>query len=473
MGTGARWASLTQTGTRLAFVVALACTGRPLAPGEGAIGQDDGGAFTPRGARARDDTSSRSADFATAGSSADDSVHPKSLRRSSRPGLNLVLVTVDTLRVDLGFMGYDRAVSPNLDALADRSTVFERAYSMASFTGKSIGPMMIGKFASECKRDGAHFDTYAPENTLLAERLQAAGLRTMGVGSHWYFKPKYGLAQGMDVWNLPPFGSAVTTLATSSIVSDVAIGLLSDPANVGGRFFLWAHYFDPHQAYLRHPEAPDFGQGAKNPAKALYDGEVWYTDHHLGRLFEFIASKPWGERTAIIVTADHGEAFNEHRMNGHGVDLWEPLVRVPLVVYVPGVEPHRVVVKRSLVDLVPTVLDLMGVPQPPAGELSGESMARSIVAPDQDAMDERDIYLDIPAGPQVSQHRAIIHGPTPGLKLMHEGGPVFFLFDLGKDARELHDLAGDRKRLAPMMKAFQDKLASLHEVRALTLSAVR
>jgi choline-sulfatase len=408
----------------------------------------------------------------------DDEVHPDRSgdssavdRTESLPpaDLNLVLITIDTLRVDLGFMGYDRPVSPNLDALARRSTVFERAYSMASYTGKSIGPMMIGKYASECKRDGAHFDTYAPENTLLAERLQAVGFRTMGIGSHWYFKPKYGLAQGMDVWNLPVTSTAVTLLATSGVVSDGAIEVLSDPANVAERFFLWAHYFDPHQAYLRHPEAPDFGQGAKNPAKALYDGEVWYTDHHVGRLLDFIASQPWGARTAIIVTADHGEAFNEHRMNGHGVDLWEPLVRVPLVVYVPGVRPHRVEVKRSLVDLVPTVLDLMGVAQPPAGELSGQSMAASIVAPDDASPDERDIYLDIPAGPQVSQHRAIIHGPTPGLKLMHEGGPVFFLFDLSKDERELYDLAGDRKKLGPMMKVFSDKLASLHQVRAAAL----
>jgi choline-sulfatase len=84
---------------------------------------------------------------------------PAKPRRSAfPPDLDLVLITVDTLRIDLGFMGYDRPVSPNLDALAARSTVFERAYSMASYTGKSLGPTMIGKYPSECLRDGAHFD---------------------------------------------------------------------------------------------------------------------------------------------------------------------------------------------------------------------------------------------------------------------------------------------------------------------------
>jgi hypothetical protein len=80
-------------------------------------------------------------------------------------------------------------------------------------------------------------------------------------------------------------------------------------------------------------------------------------------------------------------------------------------------------------------------------------------------MDERDVYLDMPAGPQVGQRRAIIHGNTPALKLLHEGGPVYFLFDLAEDPRELRDLAGDRKTLAPMMRAFDLKRASLHDVR--------
>jgi choline-sulfatase len=384
--------------------------------------------------------------------------------------LNLVLITVDTLRIDLGFMGYVRPVSPNLDALAARSTVFERAYSMASYTGKSLGPMLIGKYPSETLRDSAHFDTYAPGNTFLAERLQAAGFRTMGLASQWYFKPRYGLTQGMDVWDLSalPAESAgdVDSSVTSAALSDAAIRLLSDPANVSRRFFLWAHYFDPHANYVPHPEAPDFRPGQKNWSKPLYDGEVWFTDHHIGRLLDFIASQPWGKNTAIILTSDHGEAFDEHGMSFHGVDLWEPLVRVPLVVYVPGAKPHRVKQKRSLVDLVPTVLDLLGVPQPPEGELSGESSAGAIVSSDQAAVDERDVFLDMPAGPQVSQHRAFIHGPTPGMKLMVPGVGVYLLFDLNGDEAELDDLSRrDRPAFARMLEAYQEKLSSLHEMR--------
>jgi choline-sulfatase len=386
--------------------------------------------------------------------------------------LNLVLITVDTLRIDLGFMGYPRPVSPNLDALAERSTVFERAYSMASYTGKSIGPTLIGKYPSECIRDGGHFNTYGPANTFLTERLQNAGFHTMGAASHWYFKPKYGLAQGMDVWDLSAVPSDVEGDADSSVtsqaVSDAAIGLLSDSVNVDKRFFVWLHYFDPHAPYMPHPGAPDFRPGAKSWGKPLYDGEVWYTDHHIGRLLDFIASQPWAKKTAIVVTSDHGEAFDEHGMNWHGVDLWEPLVRVPLVVYVPGVEPHRIQTKRSLIDLTPTLLDLVGVAQPPPGELSGQSCALEIVSPGS-PIEERDVYLDMPWGPRVSQHRALLHGPTPGLKLMHEGGPVYFLFDLANDPGELNDLSRSRDLLHAAFEAYQDKLATLREVRAETM----
>jgi arylsulfatase A-like enzyme len=395
---------------------------------------------------------------------------PRSARAAVPPGLNLVLITVDTLRIDLGFMGYPRPVSPNLDALAARSTVFERAYAMASYTGKSVGPTVIGKYPSECVRDGGHFNTYGPANTLLAERLQNAGLHTMGAASHWYFKPKFGLAQGMDVWDLSALrsdseGDSDSSI-TSHLVSNAAIALLSDSVNVDKRFFLWLHYFDPHAPYVPHPEAPDFRAGSKSWGKPMYDGEVWYTDHHIGRLIDFIESQPWGKRTAIVVTADHGEAFDEHGMNWHGVDLWEPLVRVPFIVYVPGTKAHRVEARRSLIDLVPTVLDLMGVAQPPPGALSGESCAREIVNADDGPVAERDVFMDMPWGPRVPQHRAIIHGPTPGQKLMHEGGPVYLLFDLETDPGELNDLSRSRAALSAMRAVYEEKLAGLRQVRA-------
>ena len=105
-----------------------------------------------------------------------------------------------------------------------------------------------------------------------------------------------------------------------------------------------------------------------------------------------------------------------------------------------------------------------GIPQPAAGELSGQSNSAAIALPDE-AVEERDVYIDMPAGPQVSQHRAFIHGDTPGLKLMSEGGPLYLLFDLARDPSELNDLSRDRALLDRMKSAYEDKVAGLHTMR--------
>jgi arylsulfatase A-like enzyme len=163
-----------------------------------------------------------------------------------------------------------------------------------------------------------------------------------------------------------------------------------------------------------------------------------------------------------VVTADHGEAFDEHGMSYHGVDLWEPVVRVPLLIYVPGAKPRRVQANRSLVDLVPTMLDLLGLPVP-IDEVSGESTLSAVL--DDAPADERDVLLDMPWGTEVPQKRALLSGPSPGLKLLHEFGPTYLLYDLERDPGELNDLSTDRTALARMMGLYEEKLASLHEVR--------
>ncbi len=214
--------------------------------------------------------------------------------------LNLVFVTIDTLRIDVGFMGYQLRTTPHLDALAARATVFDRAYSMASYTGKSIGPLFIGKYPSETIRDGAHFTKYAPDNVFLAERLKAVGFRTMGCASFWYFRRESGLTQGIDDWDVSAIPNDykldTDTATTSDKVTDAAIRLLSRPDVTSGRFFLWAHYFDPHAQYVQHAGAPNFyvERGGASWSKAAYDGEVWYTDKQLGRLLDYIDAAPWG-----------------------------------------------------------------------------------------------------------------------------------------------------------------------------------
>lgn len=412
---------------------------------------------------------------------------------------NVVLFTVDTLRPDLGFMGWDKPTSPNLDKVANAGTVFENAYSMASYTGKAVGPLLIGRYPSETLTNFDHFNTYFPGNVFLAERLRDTGVRTFAGMCHWYFKPSSGLNQGFDVWDssaIPPGMGDNDTSITSDRMGDLALKLLKRPENTLGeatvvdgegvddggpqarlaelgadagksdhRFFAWFHFFDPHAQYVAHPETPDLTQkGGYGPQRTLYDGEVWYTDKHIGRVLDYIQSQPWGEDTAVVMTADHGEAFGEHGMVMHGMEIWNELVHVPLFVYVPGAEPRRVKEKRSHIDVVPTVLELMGVPLPDDDSLRGKSLLDDVYLAKGEEHEERDVFVDMPQGPYNIAKRAIIFGPTPGMKLTHSGGNNYQLFDLAADPDEKKDLASDRERLKEAIARMAAYRARLKEV---------
>jgi choline-sulfatase len=384
---------------------------------------------------------------------------------------NLVLLTIDTVRAtETSVIGYDKPTTPNLEALGADGVVFERAYAMASYTGKALAPMLIGKYPSETLRDGGHFNRYMAGNTFIAERLHQAGFYTMGAASYWYFREPWGMEQGFDTFDLsaiPASGQSDTdTNSTSPQLTDAAIKMLD--AHGGSRFFLWVHYFDPHAQYVPHEGAPDFSDPSHPNGwrmRALYDGEIWFTDQAIGRLVEYIKAQSWGKDTIVAVTADHGEAFNEHGIVfQHGTDIWEPLMRVPLIIAVPGQAPRRVPVKRSVIDLVPTLLDLLRVPQPAAGELSGRSMVDDFSVGPDGSYEERDVYLDMPDGPYTHMRRGLLHGPTPGMKLVNYGGSTYRLYDLSQDPGETNDLSSDPTKLAPMVELMQNKRATLHEI---------
>lgn len=382
--------------------------------------------------------------------------------------LNVVLITIDTLRADLGYAGYAQKISPNLDALAERSTVFTTAYSLASYTGKSIGPMLIGKYGSETQRNWGHFNKFAEDETFLAQRISKAGVRTMGVHAHRYFGKFGGLDRGFDVVDMsaaPPESAPwdVADQSSSAVLSDAAIRLLEKEENTSGRFFMWIHYLDPHADYLKHDDVPNFGSGQR----ALYDGEVAFTDKHIGRVIDAVQKAPWGSRTAIIVTSDHGEAFGEHNMYRHGFELWEPLVRVPLIVHVPTAKPARIETRRSLIDIVPTVLDLMHVdpPTPVEGSLdrlSGTSLLPDVFLAPGKTPESRDIIIDMPAGPYNDARRSFIHGD---LKLMITNNTTFNLFDLGKDPAEAQNLWNKPEGKGDMEDRYAAAKARLREIR--------
>ena len=379
--------------------------------------------------------------------------------RSQVPrNLNVVLLTIDTVRADVMFDA--RHVTPNLEKLARRSVVFTHAYAPASYTGKSVGPFIIGKNSSETQRNFSHFNAFRKER-FVQQRLQQAGIRTVSVQGYWYFyQPPYGFERGFDVLDstASPGQGYVEGDRTSNAdkQADRVIEQLKNSDNTTKQFYLWSHFTDPHAEYVVH-SGFDFGPDSKGK----YLSEVAFVDHNLGRVFEVISSSPFADRTAIIISSDHGEAFGEHGMTRHGFELWEPLIRVPLIIYVPSVKPHQIDMRRSLIDLVPTILDLMGVApatNQPDDFVSGRSLGPELFVADGGAAESRPVFVDMSAGPNNAERQAYING---NLKLIASNGRPLGLYDLGADPEERHDLLDNaelRSKVLAEFKAFRRQL---------------
>ncbi|HEY4015160.1 MAG TPA: sulfatase-like hydrolase/transferase [Polyangiaceae bacterium] len=374
--------------------------------------------------------------------------------------LSFLFLTVDALRPDLGYMGYPREVSPRIDALAAESTIYERAYSISTYTGYALPPMMASRYPSEMPRTNRHELRYLPQNVLLAERMKQAGFRTAGAASHFLFAPELGWTDGIDRFlrplpegNAPP-GSHIDRYYTSRRLADATVSLLDDPEVTRGRFFIWVHFLDPHKQYLKHAGFSKFGNGQRD----LYDGEIAFTDYHIGRVLDALAAAHLADRTVVILTGDHGEAFGEHGEYFHGRDLWDEIVRVPLIIHVPGVPPRRVSRRVSHADLAPTVLDLAGI-APDAGA-RGESLLREIFGGE---VPNRPILVDQPRNPYYTSKRAFIEN---GMKMHYMmDSNTFRLYDLDRDPGETHDLAPeDPARLLRMRHDYAELASDIPDV---------
>ncbi len=350
------------------------------------------------------------------------------------PNLNVILVTVDSLRWDMPWAGYPRPIAPALTALEAKSVDYTHSYAISSYTSMSLGGLLAGKLPGELPRDGFFFGTYHKKNLFFPELLQKAGVHTIGAHAHAYFKDA-GFQQGFDKWELVPnlqFDNTTDKNITAPQHEALAEKLLGDPALEAddARFFAWFHFLDPHDQYMSHePEIASWGRLRRDQ----YDGEITFTDKYLAKLFAFIASRPYAERTAILVSADHGEGLGEHNHYAHGFELWEMLVRVPLLVYIPGVVPRHVDTPRSALDLAPTICELLGVAPDPGFE--GVSLVPEIYGK---PAEPRDVLLDLPTTSDSERRRAILH---ENLKLIAFGNDKYFhLYDLGKDPDELEKI---------------------------------
>lgn len=356
------------------------------------------------------------------------------------------------MRYDMPWAGYERDIAPNLTKLYEKSVAYERGYSISSYTSKSMGGALSGRYPSSLIRTSPFFTKYSDENEFMAEVLQDHGIRTLGVQAHMYLKSVSGMHQGFDVWKMVPgikFDYNKDPFITSPDHTRIVNELHAKPENTGKQFFAYYHYMDPHHVYNSHEIAPDWGRTGRDH----YDEEIWFTDYHIQKMLDYVNDQEWGERTAIIVTGDHGEAFGEHDFYKHAFELYEVLVRVPLFFYVPGLEARKIPRWRSHIDIAPTVFDLMGVPIPEG--LPGKSLLPELEGKE---VDQRPIICDLPADTYNVRHRVLID--EEGYKLVALGDDrKFDLYNVRQDPDEDKNLIEVDKDRAEKMIARYKKIS--------------
>lgn len=366
--------------------------------------------------------------------------------------LNVMLLTVDSMRADMPWTGYSRKIAPNLTKLAKESTVYSNAYSMSSYTAKSVSSMLTGRYPSSIYRSGWFFAGFPDSNLFFTEVLQQHKIRTLGGHAHAYFNRGKNLDQGFDEWEVTKgisFDSETDKNVTGGKLTELAISMLKKPENNGHQFFMWLHYMDPHDQYVKHEESPDFGKHNRD----RYDNEIYFTDLQIKKLLDYCKSQDWWQKTAVIISADHGEAFGEHGMYKHAFALWEILTRVPLVIHAPGAKAQVIEQRRSQVDLAPTILELMGIKEMPKSFM-GHSLVKEVYGAAKP--DNREpIVLDLPEDKNNPERHAIIEGDY---KLIANGpGVSYSLFNLKQDPGEEKDLSKKEPAKFDEMKALYKK----------------
>lgn len=344
---------------------------------------------------------------------------------------NVLVVLIDALRRDhVGAYGYPLPTTPGIDTLAAESTLFTRAYSHSSWTKPSVATLFtslypdqhgMGRVGFE-DADGFQTDVLPAGIETLAERFQQAGYRTGAIGTNVHILKKTGFAQGFNRF----FNKRLVTAYQVN-------RLLQEWIEAGSQdvpFFAYAHYMDVHFPYNRkladetgrfgdsrtRPPAPqhwtrvpEWAAKHMSPANlaafiASYDEEVAYTDGAFGQLADWLRESGLLENTVVVLVADHGEGFNEHGELQHGYAPYEEVTGIPMIFRLPpvyGLEPGKVDDVVGLVDVMPTLLDLVGIETPPL--VQGRSLTPLLLG---ERLRERPVYVE---GPGVRGLRGSTH----------------------------------------------------------------
>ncbi|MFH1811272.1 MAG: sulfatase [Pseudomonadota bacterium] len=353
----------------------------------------------------------------------------------------VIFLTVEALRADVvNSRQYDAQI-PTLARMRDTGLWFTAARTAGTKTIPSLAALFSGVYFSQqywmpVAKDGTGRPNTVrgDEQVRFPELLQRANIRTLHAQSIAWLAPPSGLVRGFG----EIFYISKPKKEYPALSRDVALHImdkLREP--VEGPLFLYAHWYDPHHPYK--------SSEVKGSAFERYIGEVGLIDQSLHTLVEFVRDRGLEERTFFIVSADHGEAFGEHKSQQHPGTLYEELLRVPLIISGPGVEPRVVTQAVSLIDLAPTVLEFFGQATP--GHFMGESLVpfmfgetvaltRPIIA---ETMLKQSLVLDNGLKVIVDNH----YGRTEA-------------YDLDADPKELHNIVDSDERVHTPLELLRD-----------------
>ena len=273
----------------------------------------------------------------------------------------------------MGFLGAKRGLTPNLDSLAQQSAIFSRAYSQVPLTTPSHATILTGTYPqfSHVNDLGSPLGRDLP---YLPDILRQHGYRTAAFVGSQVLDPKSvaapGFDRGFDTYDAPFHIRGAGEDRYHSVerrgmeVADSALAWLNQHPQ--GPFFLWLHFYDPHDPY--DPPPPFKAQYSQSP----YDGEIAYMDSAIGKVLAALRKSGFYDQSLIVIVADHGEAFGEHGEWSHGLFLYDETIHVPLLIKLPA-SPHRQIDSRvGLVDIAPTLLQQVGIALPAA--MQGQSL---------------------------------------------------------------------------------------------------
>ena len=370
--------------------------------------------------------------------------------RHPSPGSGpVILISIDTLRADrLPAYGYQKVRTPNIDALAARSVLFERAYAHAPQTLPAHASILTAQLPFEHGvRDNVGF-TMKPGHWSLQRALRERGWPTAGFVSAYVLRSQTGIGEGFDVYDseLP---AASGELSVGQVQRDGQATIAAAEAWLSHRdlsrpFFLFLHLYEPHKPY-----APPARFASYEP----YDGEVAYVDEIAGRFFDRLRALGLYDRATIVLVADHGEGLGDHGEQEHGLFLYQETIRIPLMIKLPGRQSaRRVATPVQQVDLAPTILDLIGAPAGPAAH--GRSLKP--VLENSGTIADAGIYSEALYSRYHFGWSELYSLTDARYRLIR--APRDELFDLERDPQESASVAQERPQVRQAMRAALDGL---------------